>query len=351
MPIADIDHTRISYTQTGSGSDVVMVHGLAANLAFWNLRIVPPLAGAFRIATYDLRGHGRSDMPLSGYTMRDMVGDLHGLLDHLAIERAHLVGHSFGGGVVLNYALAHPKRVLSLSLVDAVVQPCPRGPGPNRRCGRFLRARLRRRGIVPGAGALEDDLGLLQALADGCGRHLGPGESRDAFFVPFGLWNGARRSARRWWELLHATTARDDIGAIRPLEPDELRQLGQPCLANYGQLSRHLPMCWVLKASLPDCRVRIVPGVGHFHPLVKPDLFIQTLRWFLHRIDHRDHPVGSKARIRNRSRPAASPGRAGYHPLCAPPSEVGEGDRRRVGSDRAGPLRDPTSDSHKQAFP
>ena len=85
MPTATVNQIALHFLQIGTGPDVVMVHGLAANLAFWNLAIAPALAQSFRVTTYDLRGHGRSDMPPSGYTMRDMVGDLHPQISHSAL--------------------------------------------------------------------------------------------------------------------------------------------------------------------------------------------------------------------------------------------------------------------------
>ena len=106
------------------------LHGLAANLSFWYLHLVPFLSRRFRrVTVYDLRGHGRSDMPPDGNTTAHMARDLITLLDHLRIERVHLVGHSFGGAVALHTAVLAPERVLTLTLADARVpalQPLPR---------------------------------------------------------------------------------------------------------------------------------------------------------------------------------------------------------------------------------
>jgi alpha-beta hydrolase superfamily lysophospholipase len=72
MPVAKTNRLSISYQQSGSGPDVVMVHGLAANLAFWYLKIVPHFTPSYHTTVYDLRGHGRSEMPPTGYTTRDL---------------------------------------------------------------------------------------------------------------------------------------------------------------------------------------------------------------------------------------------------------------------------------------
>jgi pimeloyl-ACP methyl ester carboxylesterase len=97
-----------------------MIHGIASNLALW-LNIQPVLAEDFKVTTYDLRGHGYSDMPLKGYTSADMADDLNGILDSLDIKQTHLVGHSFGGLVALHYTVLHPGRVIKLVLADTGV--------------------------------------------------------------------------------------------------------------------------------------------------------------------------------------------------------------------------------------
>ena len=112
MPKADLsDGLRIHYTHAGAGPDVVLIHGLTGNLAVWHLQIVPLLWDHFRVTTYDLRGHGYSGMPPSGYDADHMAQDLVGLLDALGIERAALVGLSLGGKIALDVALAQPDRL------------------------------------------------------------------------------------------------------------------------------------------------------------------------------------------------------------------------------------------------
>src|SRR5262245_10831271 len=106
-------------TQMGDGEPLVLTHGLGSNQAFWYFRIAPRLAARYRVTLYDLRGHGGSEGPDSGYTTRDLAGDLEALMDALGIASVHLVGHSFGGAVSLHFAALHPGRVRSLTLVDS----------------------------------------------------------------------------------------------------------------------------------------------------------------------------------------------------------------------------------------
>ncbi|MGH6692427.1 MAG: alpha/beta fold hydrolase, partial [Gammaproteobacteria bacterium] len=59
---------NLHYLQVGSGPHMVMLHGLTGNQAVWHLKMTPLLRHAFRITTFDLRGHGRSDITPAGYT-------------------------------------------------------------------------------------------------------------------------------------------------------------------------------------------------------------------------------------------------------------------------------------------
>src|SRR4051794_29517134 len=104
MAKADANGIQLHYHRFGEGPDVVMLHGITGNLAIWHHAMVPALRSAFRIITYDLRGHGYSDMPPTGYTTADHAMDLKHLLDVIGLDRAHLVGHSFGADIALHFA-------------------------------------------------------------------------------------------------------------------------------------------------------------------------------------------------------------------------------------------------------
>ena len=82
------NRVRLHYVRVGDGPDLVMIHGLSGNLAVWHLKMAPILQEHFRVLTYDLRGHGYSDVPPSGYTTADMAEDLTQLLDALGFLRS-----------------------------------------------------------------------------------------------------------------------------------------------------------------------------------------------------------------------------------------------------------------------
>src|SRR5947208_17062692 len=104
------------------GPVVVFIHGLVMdNLSSFYYTLAGPAATAgFRSVLYDLRGHGRSERPPSGYGAADAVADLFAVLDALGHRRpVHLVANSFGGVIALNAALARPERVGGLVMVEA----------------------------------------------------------------------------------------------------------------------------------------------------------------------------------------------------------------------------------------
>jgi pimeloyl-ACP methyl ester carboxylesterase len=287
MPRVDVNGTALYYqlpfanSYAGNRPVLVFVHGLGTNLAFWYLRIVPRLARDFRTVSYDLRGHGQSDMPPTGYTTADMASDLDQLLDRLEVPRAHLVGHSFGGAVALQYAAEHPDRVHSLTLADSrirALQPTQRladWPKPDLWTGVWRELALPSPNDEP-----DFDLRWLEAMAEARvqGRRL---YSMAGGFAPFGSGGGSTRTARRWLDLLRTTSARRDFAATAGLETQRIRSVQTPVLAMFGEYSNCLPSCRALQRELSDCRVVIIPDAGHFHPVARPWLFEGHLRSFL----------------------------------------------------------------------
>ena len=109
---------RLHYAEQGTpgGEPVVFVHGWPDS-GFSFSRVMPLLPEAARAVAFDQRGFGDSDHPDSGYSIPEMGGDVIALLDVLGIERAALVGHSFGSFVSRQVAIAHPARVTALVLI------------------------------------------------------------------------------------------------------------------------------------------------------------------------------------------------------------------------------------------
>ncbi|MGH2819449.1 MAG: alpha/beta fold hydrolase [Actinomycetota bacterium] len=121
MPIASLGPLRIHYQSRGEGFPVLGIMGFALDQRFWAAQI-PAITGAHRFITFDNRGIGRSSGPPAG-TIEDMAADAGGLLDHLGIDRAIVVGASMGGAIAQRLALAHPERVQALVLAVTWARP------------------------------------------------------------------------------------------------------------------------------------------------------------------------------------------------------------------------------------
>lgn len=97
---------------------VLLIHGLASAANIWDLTAPFLARRGFRVVALDQRGHGASDKPDHGYSFEEIIADDHAVASALGLERPIVVGHSWGGGVVLNYAAAYPQDVHAIVLVD-----------------------------------------------------------------------------------------------------------------------------------------------------------------------------------------------------------------------------------------
>jgi pimeloyl-ACP methyl ester carboxylesterase len=102
----------------GAGPIVVLVHGIGSSGDSWR-DLIPALGQHFTPVTMDLRGHGASGKPASGYLYDDYVSDLDRVLDALGLDAPLLVGHSLGGIVTLWWAARHPDRAKGIVVVDS----------------------------------------------------------------------------------------------------------------------------------------------------------------------------------------------------------------------------------------
>lgn len=279
MAEAALADVTLAYQQMGEGPDLVFVHGLAASRAFWFLQYAMPLSRHFRVTLFDLRGHGYSSTPASGYDATMMAGDLAGLLDHLGIGRCLLVGHSYGGGVALEFAVAHPQRVEKLAILDTKVNVLQ----PTQKLSDSPHLTLFETEVAKTSGHdwdAEPQVGLLflEVLARAKLAGEEPG-TRDPF-TPFGEGRGATRTAKQYVALLDGSAARADF--VRAGAPAAaIAQLPMPLLLVYGEWSRCLPSCRALQALLPQSETLLVPEAGHFFPVSHAAVVMQRLAAFL----------------------------------------------------------------------
>jgi pimeloyl-ACP methyl ester carboxylesterase len=214
---------------------VVFVHGLVMdNLSSFYFTLANPVAAGAEVILYDLRGHGMSERPASGYAVTDLVADLAGVIDALQIDRPiDLVGNSFGGLIALAFAAAHPARVARLALIDA------------------------HDGTDGWAAQMTATLGL-----QGEARYTKIGES-------FQSWLG-RHSERKRTRLAQAaealvegTSLIADLRNSPPMTAAALSAITCPTLALYGERSDVRARGEQLAKTLRACTLEILPGCSH----------------------------------------------------------------------------------------
>jgi pimeloyl-ACP methyl ester carboxylesterase len=116
----DSQGVKIHYTVQGEGEPVLLIHGFTMNLQTQWAPIIRALEGEYRVIAIDNRGHGRSDKPHDPQKYgAEMVEDQVRLLDHLDIDRAHVVGYSMGGFITNKLLVTHPDRVKTATLGGA----------------------------------------------------------------------------------------------------------------------------------------------------------------------------------------------------------------------------------------
>jgi pimeloyl-ACP methyl ester carboxylesterase len=116
MPFLTHAGVRLRYERAGAGPAVLFVHGWAANHTYWEHQ-AHALRDRFSVITVDLRGHGESSRPKSGYGIASLAADLEGLVRTLRLARVAVVGWSMGGLVALELARRLGERLSALGLV------------------------------------------------------------------------------------------------------------------------------------------------------------------------------------------------------------------------------------------
>jgi aminoacrylate hydrolase len=113
MPKVAISNGEISYETHGRGTPVLLVPGLGGVGSYWAPNI-PAFSQKYQVVIHDHRGTGQSSRSEIRYSVEQMTDDLLAVMDHLGIDKAHLVGHSTGGAIGQTMAVMHPDRLISL---------------------------------------------------------------------------------------------------------------------------------------------------------------------------------------------------------------------------------------------
>jgi len=262
------DDLKLYYEESGSGATVLFVHEFAGDHRSWEPQ-VRYFARRYRCVTYAARGYSPSEVPSDPerYSQARAVADAIAVLDHLSVERAHVVGLSMGGFCTLHLGLRHPERALSL-----VVAGCGYGAQPER-------------------------LESFRAEAEATARAFeteGPEQVAERYAVGPSRVQFQSKDPRGWEEVMRQLAGHSAQGSaltmrgVQARRPslyaltDELRAMSVPTLIVAGDEDEgSLDPSLMLKRTLPASGLLVLPRTGHTCNLEEPALFNSAVADFL----------------------------------------------------------------------
>ena len=181
----------VSYTVSGQGPPLYMVHGIGSRRVTWD-GLLADLEPHFTCVRYDLRGHGESPIAPVPYTLDDLVDDLEALRVRLGHDRIHVIGHSLGGQIGPAYARAHPDHAASVVLLSTAAG---RTEDDSARVEGVV-AKMRAEGVEPVLGTLLDRWytdEFIEARPDAIQNRIEQvlGTPEDVFLSVFDVYAGA----------------------------------------------------------------------------------------------------------------------------------------------------------------
>ena len=256
MPYLTHAGVSLRYDRTGAGPAVLLVHGWTANRTFWE-RQVHALRDRHTVVTVDLRGHGESSRPRTGYSIAAMAADLEHLVRALALPRVAVVGWSMGGVVAQALALRLRERASALGLVCTT--PGGLTDPTNPRARPEASAEIR-------AGVAED----FRAFARG----FAPNLFKDGAASPLLAWAIAQMQKTA----PHAAAACFDALLAADMRA-ALPKLRVPTMVLHGRHDRLLPLAdgEELAKLIPGAELVVFEESGHAPFLEEPEAFTAAL--------------------------------------------------------------------------
>ncbi|WP_406306466.1 alpha/beta hydrolase [Streptomyces sp. NBC_00885] len=264
---------RRAYRIAGEGPALLLIHGIGDSSATW-VDLMPGLARRYTVIAPDLLGHGASEKPRADYSVAAYANGMRDLLGVLGIDSATLVGHSFGGGVAMQFAYQFPERTERLVLVGA--------GGVGRLVNPVLRAVS-----LPGADLLLSMLSLpgmrtVTGLFTGLIRRLDTDLGQDApelLNLVDALPDATSRSA--FIRTLRAVV--DWRGQVVTMLDRCYLTEGMPTMLLWGSRDSVVPVehAYGAHAAMPGSRLEIFEGAGHFPHHVDPTRFLALVEDFV----------------------------------------------------------------------
>jgi pimeloyl-ACP methyl ester carboxylesterase len=269
---------RRAFVKTGSGPALLLLHGLGGNLHTWD-RVRPALAAHHTVIAPDLLGHGRSDKPRADYSIGGYANGMRDLLAVLGVERVTVIGHSFGGGVAMQFAYQYPEHCERVVLVGS--------GGLGREVSPMLRLLT-----VPGSGV------VLGVLASAPLRLVTSRLTRLAFRVPLlgrvvPMWRDGPEMLDGFADLAEADSraaflhvlraAVDPSGQVVTMLDRSYLASTLPVLVVWGAEDSVIPVAHAHRGveALSGSRLVVIERAGHFPHRDQPEAFVAAVEDFL----------------------------------------------------------------------
>ena len=272
------DGIRLYCEETGTGRPVIFVHEFAGDLRSWEPQ-VRHFGRRYRSVAFNARGYPPSDVPesLSAYSQTRAADDIRAVLDHFAIDRAHIVGLSMGGFATLHFGLRHPHRALSLCVAG-----CGYGAEPEQRA----RFRAEAEAI---AGLLKST--EMPAFAEKYA--YGPTRVQFENKDPRGFAEFKRMLAEH--SALGSANTQLGVQRERPSLYDlveDMNRLTVPTLVLSGDEDWPCLLPGILmKKSIPSAALVVMANCGHTINLEAPDEFNRIVGEFMAQVDSERWPM------------------------------------------------------------
>jgi pimeloyl-ACP methyl ester carboxylesterase len=264
----------VGYRQAGNGPVILLVHGIAGSSRTWE-QVIPLLARDHTVIAPDLVGHGESDKPAGDYSLGAHASTLRDFLSVLGIPKVTIVGQSFGGGVAMQFAYQYPENCDRLVLVSS--------GGLGREVSWLLRILA-----VPG---IEYALPILfpRFVRD-------RGNDLIQFLHKAGFRHA--RAVEGWRAYASLTESENRLAFVRTLRSvvdpggqsvnamDRLYLAARmPTMIIWGDRDSMIPVSHAYAAhdAIPDSRLEIIEGAGHFPHVEEPLRFVELLSEFMDR--------------------------------------------------------------------
>jgi pimeloyl-ACP methyl ester carboxylesterase len=269
----------MAYRRGGKGPVLVLLHGIAGSSSTW-VPVMRLMHHEYTVLAPDFLGHGESAKPTGDYSLGNHASAVRDFLELLDIERATVVGQSFGGGVAMQFAYQFPERCDRLVLVDA--------GGLGREVNWILRLLS-----LPAAEYVMPVLfpGFVRDWGDSVARFLHDrGIRRPQAAEMWGSYKSLTEAEGRR-AFVRTMRAVIDTGGQSVNAMDRLYLAAHtPTLIVWGNHDRIIPLdhAYRAHAAIPDSRLEIMEGVGHYPHVEEPVRFVEILTDFLRTTEPRE---------------------------------------------------------------